>query len=100
MTMHISRPTITIVPSRNGKTFTYEASAESWDRIYTRKHWFNSAEECGAAMKRFSVAFNNSATAIEDGSKPRKHLMGTLVDNGKFVARAKLTDDFSDFTDM
>jgi len=91
----VTRPTLEIVSSPSGKSFTYRAGNPSWNREYQRRDSFESAALAKEAASSFAKAFEILASGIENGTVPKHHIMGAYVENGYFRSRvildAKLT---------
>lgn len=98
----VSRPTVTVTSSPNGKNFTIESSTPGHEFEYqlTSKYFlvlhgmegFPQTKEAAENLAtEFSTAYENEAKKIESGAKRPYHIMGNLKEHGMAKSRRKLS---------
>ena len=92
MAINIPRPTITILHLPSGKT-TYTVTCDHWSVEYGRLRFENDEKDTKKHMRRFEKEFDVLACQIEEGMVSPFNIMGSLVDNGLFRSKRKLTFD-------
>ena len=94
MDTSISRPIATVVPSRNGRRWGFIISHERWNYEYLRLDTYDVEDDADTFAQQFILEFDEVATLMEDGKIDQHHIMGALVDQGKFKSRRKLDKTF------
>ena len=92
MAINIARPTVSIIRLPSGKT-TYTVTCDHWAVEYGRLRFENEEKDTKKHMKRFEKEFDVLATQIETGLVSPFNIMGSLVQNGLFRSKRKLTFD-------
>lgn len=90
----ISRPSVVVTTSRNGRRWGYIVTHERWNYEYLRLDTWDVKDDALIFGEQFINEFDEVATLMEDDKIDRHHIMGALCDQGKFRSRRKLVKTF------